>query len=402
VTAGLELRAVDDGDVAQDPLPLAAAAGGSDRVARLAAPRPPVWIAGVADLSVRYWVSRLGWVGALPANRADATTLPLALPAGFDASTATYRVQFLDGERPVTPVSMPGALAIAPPTGLLENPGEGDDVSGIGVVSGWVCGAGRVTYRVDGGEPKDAAHGTSRSDTTPLCGRADNGFGALVNWNLLGDGEHTIEVLADGALLARRRFHVTTLGTPFLRGVSAEYRLTDFPIPGRSASLRWQEASQNFVISGTDAGVVHGGDAALSSAPTGLLEIPDPGSHQSGIGVLSGWVCDASSVTVSIDGGPPRQTAYGTSRADSTPVCGDGDNGFGILINWNLLGDGSHTAVAFADGVPFSQSTFSVTTLGTTFLSGVAAEYTLLDFAGRNVVVRWQEAQQNFVIVATD
>ena len=32
-------------------------------------------------------------------------------------------------------------------------------------------------------------------------------------------------------------------------------------------------------------------------------------------------------------------------------ACGDTNNGFGLLYNWNRLGDGVHTVTAYADGV---------------------------------------------------
>ena len=50
----------------------------------------------------------------------------------------------------------------------------------------------------------------------------NNGFGLLFNWNLLGTGQHTIRVLADGGggEFARATFTVTTLGEEFLRGAS--------------------------------------------------------------------------------------------------------------------------------------------------------------------------------------
>ena len=55
---------------------------------------------------------------------------------------------------------------------------------------------------------------------------------------------------------------------------------------------------------------------------------------------------------------------YGTSRADTAAVCGDTDNGFSLLWNWNNLGDGEHRVEAFLDGVSFAQSRFTVTTFG--------------------------------------
>lgn len=96
----------------------------------------------------------------------------------------------------------------------------------------------------------------------------------------------------------------------------------------------------------------------------GVLENPSSGSFQSGIGLVSGWKCTATTVTVSFDGGPPLQAAYGTSREDTRSVCGDANNGFGLLFNWNLLGKGTHTVRALADGVQFASATFTVTRWG--------------------------------------
>ena len=65
------------------------------------------------------------------------------------------------------------------------------------------------------------------------------------------------------------------------------------------------------------------------------------------------------------------EAAYGTARADTavqrkdgTPLCGDTDNGFGLLFNWNLLGDGEHTIVALVDEVELGRATVTVTTVG--------------------------------------
>ena len=93
-----------------------------------------------------------------------------------------------------------------------------------------------------------AGYGTIRSDTAGVCGDTNNGFGLLFNWNLLGDGTHTVRALADGREFGRARFTVTTLGTEFLTGVSGTYRLPNFPKQGTNVIVEWQQASQNFVI----------------------------------------------------------------------------------------------------------------------------------------------------------
>jgi hypothetical protein len=100
----------------------------------------------------------------------------------------------------------------------------------------------------DGGPQIQAAYGTSREDTRSVCGKANTGFGLLFNWNLLGNGVHTIRALADGVQFASATFTVTTLGTEFLRGASGRFTLQNFPRTGASVTVQWQESTQNFVI----------------------------------------------------------------------------------------------------------------------------------------------------------
>lgn len=130
------------------------------------------------------------------------------------------------------------------------------------------------------------------------------------------------------------------------------------------------------------------------------LEDPTAGSFQGGIGVIRGWVCQARQVLIEIDGTNTLQAAYGTEREDTRTVCGDSNNGFGLLVNWNNLGDGHHTLRALADGKEFGRATFTITTLGTDFLRGARRRFTLFDFplAGTELSLRWQESLQNFVI----
>ena len=286
-------------------------------------------------------------------------------------------------------------------TGVVENPARASFQSGIGVISGWVCDAENVEIVMNEGPPLMAAYGTNRTDTSGVCGDTDNGFGLLFNWNLLGDGEHTVVTLVDGVELDRTTVTVTTLGTELLRDVAGTCVLADFPAPGETVSLEWQQSLQNFVI--TDGTGLPAASPAGPRPLPGVLENPARASFQSGIGVLSGWVCDAEEVVIEIDG-MPLLTAYGTSRADTAAVCGDTDNGFGLLFNWNMLGDGEHTAVALVDGVELARATVTVTTLGEEFLYDVAGTCVLADFPapGETVSLTWQEACQNFLITGLE
>ena len=84
------------------------------------------------------------------------------------------------------------------------------------------------------------------------CGDTDNGFGLLVNWNLLGDGEHTVEAWVDDVALGRATVRVTTLGHEFLRGAEGECVVDAFPDIGQTVTLEWQQNSQNFVITAVE------------------------------------------------------------------------------------------------------------------------------------------------------
>ena len=288
--------------------------------------------------------------------------------------------------------------------GNLENPGPDSFQSGIGVISGWVCAADAVELEIGHLGRQFAAYGTDRADTEyteegeELCGDTDNGFGLLFNWNLLGEGEHEVVAYVDDIEFSRATVTVTTLGAEFLRGVAGECVVEDFPLLGKTVTLAWQQTSQNFVITegSPPAGVTTGGTSALM----GVLENPGHNSFQSGVRVLSGWVCDADTVELAIGTAGRQVAAYGTERVDTEPVCGDTDNGFGLLFNWNLLGEGEHEVVAYVDGEELGRATVRVTTLGVEFLRGVEGECVVADFPrlGQSVLLEWQQNSQNFVM----
>lgn len=135
--------------------------------------------------------------------------------------------------------------------GRLETPRDGTTISGKAIFSGWYCDADRITITIDGGEPLLAAYGTTRGDTVGSCGDSDNGWGLLFNMAELGDGEHTVTAYADDQQFATSTFNVTRLSTGgFLTGASAATTVTDFPEPGHSITLAWEQTLQNFVITG--------------------------------------------------------------------------------------------------------------------------------------------------------
>lgn len=135
-------------------------------------------------------------------------------------------------------------------------------------------------------------------------------------------------------------------------------------------------------------------------ASSALLENPSDGGDVSGVATISGWVCDAVRVEVEIDGAIMAETAYGTPRGDTIGECGDADNGFGLLVNWGIFGDGLHTIRLLADGIEVDSAVFNVTTLGGAFIPGLSGQYNLPGFpnAGQQVTVEWVQSQQGFVI----
>ena len=309
------------------------------------------------------------------------------------------------------------------PVGFLENPGTDSFQSGIGLISGWVCEAAEVEIEIETArgdtERHEAAYGTARRDTarrkdgTPLCGDTDNGFGLLFNWNRLGEGEHEVGAWVDGVELGRATATVTTVGTgdeeEFLRDVEGECVVEDFPLLGQTVRLEWQQNNQNFVIT---RGTRPTGTNRAGVAGVGYLENPGVDSFQSGIGVISGWVCEAEQVEIEIEtesGAVERHGAgYGTERLDTLDACGDTDNGFGLLFNWNRLGEGEHTVVAYVDDGELGRAVVRVTTVGAgaeeEFLRGAEGECVVADFPmpGETVTLEWQQNNQNFVITEVE
>ena len=71
---------------------------------------------------------------------------------------------------------------------------------------------------------------------------------AIWNWGNLSDGEHIAIAYDDGVEFARSTFTVTTPGTDFLRGVSKRVTVDDFPHPGDTTVLEWNQGTQHFEI----------------------------------------------------------------------------------------------------------------------------------------------------------
>lgn len=139
--------------------------------------------------------------------------------------------------------------------------------------------------------------------------------------------------------------------------------------------------------------------APWASAEAARLENPGNDQFYSGIGAISGWKCDVSGpLTIRFNGGQPVSLIYGSERLDTRQVCGDMNNGFAVLWNWALLGDGRHTARVYDNGNLFAQATFEVRTLGTEFLRGFEGGNNT-GWPGADLSFRWNESTQHFEVL---
>ena len=144
---------------------------------------------------------------------------------------------------------------------------------------------------------------------------------------------------------------------------------------------------------------IYGVDPTYTAPVVGFLENPGHRSFRSGIGVISGWVCDAEQVDVQI-GRTRHRMAYRTDRADTQSACGDANNGFVTLFNYNRLRDGTHTARLLVDGRQHGDPIeFKVTTFGTEFLRGASGRYEVaFPDARYTTVLSWDQNSQNFIV----
>ena len=130
----------------------------------------------------------------------------------------------------------------------LDVPSNGDRLSGIGIIHGWKCTQeGEITIAFNDGAPIPASSGAPRGDTRAACrNEGNNGFYTFWNWALLGDGEHTAIAYDNGVEFARSTFTVTTTGEEFLTGAHAQVLVEDFPSPGETTVLEWNQSTQHF------------------------------------------------------------------------------------------------------------------------------------------------------------
>ena len=144
---------------------------------------------------------------------------------------------------------------------------------------------------------------------------------------------------------------------------------------------------------------------ASSPAAAATLDIPGHGTTLSGIGVISGWKCEAQGdLTIRFNGGDLIPLLYGSARDDvrDAGACPDADVGFVAIWNWGNLDDGEHTAVVYDDGVEFARSTFRVVTTGEAFRTDLEGECTIPHFPDPGDTARfvWNTGTQHLEMVS--
>jgi uncharacterized repeat protein (TIGR02543 family) len=142
-------------------------------------------------------------------------------------------------------------VAAAANVGVLGTPVAGGTVSGVGVISGYHCSSKDIDVYIDGAYIGKAGAGTTLLGTQAVCGRTDTGYSLLYNFNNLANGQHLVEVYADGGFFDSHAFtSFQSGGTAWLAGVSRTTTVPGFPQAGQTATLQWQQSYQNFLVTG--------------------------------------------------------------------------------------------------------------------------------------------------------
>ena len=152
-------------------------------------------------------------------------------------------------------------------------------------------------------------------------------------------------------------------------------------------------------------GIGIGGALVLVSSivHAATLDIPGEGTTLSGIGVISGWKCEAGELAIRFNGDTPLPLVYGSERKDvlEEGVCAHANVGFVAIWNWGNLRAGEHTAVVYDDGEEFARSTFTVASTGEKFVRGASGQCRIANFpaSGESTLFAWNESTQHLELV---
>ena len=131
------------------------------------------------------------------------------------------------------------------------------------------------------------------------------------------------------------------------------------------------------------------------------LEVPRADQTLTGVGLISGWACQADTITVQFDDHDPVRVLYGGERGDTVAVCGHANTGFVLLVNWNNLGAGMHTVTLTVNDTVVVNRSVKVVTYGQAFMAGREKRFFLRRWPtpDADTVIGWNESLQNFEIV---
>lgn len=153
--------------------------------------------------------------------------------------------------------------------------------------------------------------------------------------------------------------------------------------------------------------------AGVGTAPPLVVDVPQSGSVQSGIGLIHGWVCGGGSVTVEIDGQPFASVTADAPRwdvAQAFPECGP-SSGFGIPMNWGNLPAGPHRLNVNGVEVPFYIGGFSGFVEQVDFSKAVIAPgfddtfwFYGVEMNGQeyNLLYRWDSSVQGLSVISIE
>ena len=269
-------------------------------------------------------------------------------------------------------------------TGRLENPSPGSFQSGVGLFSGWVCDAtpgGPETpeeaerYFYDALEHKES----SVDDAGNWWARTGSTNGTHIT------GQTTVQEVVDQVRRFtisyvdddgrdRTEFYETLLGASGIFTIDIGDVRLSWTIVGLSKNTLPPDPRSpagtvippRITIDVTPGATVRNQDGSPWKPVPLTQTMGELGRDMYVVNILEPYIpgsLEVSGVEIEING-MTLQAAYGTFRRDTAGVCADSNSGFALLYNWNLLGDGTHTVRAFADGIEFDSATFTVTTLG--------------------------------------
>ena len=207
----------------------------------------------------------------------------------------------VDGSGPPPPPPLP------PPTGTVTDRS--------GTTTGGGSGGG-------GGSPSQDDHGNTSAQATPVTLDPTRTSSTTGQLNTAADVDYfSVDVPHAGVLVVETSGPTATMGTVWQAG--AELATANSGGAGRNFRLGARVEAGPVVIALQGQGGATGAYTLQVTFVPGFLENPGANSFQSGIGVISGWTCDADEVEIVLNG-EPQEAAYGTARLDTEAVCGDG------------------------------------------------------------------------------